>query len=69
MLWLMADRGDTEPARMELDYSRCSVVSVCSCGWREVTASRPAARLAAANHLRITHHNAHRAHDLIRVRS
>jgi hypothetical protein len=57
-----------DEGRISLDFSACSVVAVCGCGWREVTAGRPAARLAAAAHLRTTHKNAQRAHDLIRRR-
>lgn len=35
---------------IRLDSTRISVVAVCSCGWRSLTSTRPAAWRAAAAH-------------------
>lgn len=52
--------------RVRLDYSASSVLVVCTCGWREVTLGRPAARLVGAAHLQRTHHDAKRADSLLK---
>lgn len=50
-----------------LDYTACSCVIVCSCGWREVTTHKLPAWRAAAAHERALHRGQLQASDAYRA--
>lgn len=50
-----------------MDYTACSCVVVCDCGWREVTTTKVPAWRAAAGHERLMHRGQLQASDAYRA--